>query len=135
MEPSGPRDSLRSHPQGPLEGTLDVSPTVYEGILSFRGLGKFGVYSQGMWAKSLKFGRLFKSFVVGHWEICKSRNIVHHELFTSSACMNDARFPPKCQFPGVSKVPTDYMCGGAAQKRTKLLKYHWHMSTCFTWCW
>ena len=72
METSGPRDSLRSHPQGPLEGTLDVSPTVYEGILSFRGLGKFGVYTQGMWAKSLKFGRLFKSFVVGHLEIRKS---------------------------------------------------------------
>ena len=35
----------------PLEDTPDVSPTVDEGISFFAGLGKFGVFSQGMSAK------------------------------------------------------------------------------------
>ena len=57
-----PKINLRSHPQGPLEGgPPDVSPTVYVSeFLSFWGWkGKFGVSSQGMWAKSLNkgFGR------------------------------------------------------------------------------
>ena len=31
---------LRSHPQGPREGTPDVSPTVSEGSLFLSGLGE-----------------------------------------------------------------------------------------------